>query len=115
MSKLVVGILWGVVGQVISFVQLQVGIRYGWNTKHQWILLIASVPISYAFIRSVENLIAAFDGQLWPNRILGFGIGVVVFSLLSSILFKEQITMKTAVCITLALCIMGIQIFWKTN
>ena len=115
MSKLVLGILWGVAGQILSFIQLQVGIRYGWNVKHQWVLLIASVPISYAFIKSVENLILAFDGQIWPNRLIGFGIGVVVFSILSSTIFKEPISMKTAVCITLGLCIIGIQIFWKAN
>ena len=115
MSKLVLGILWGVAGQILSFIQLQVGIRYGWNVKHQWVLLIASVPISYAFIKSVENLILAFDGQIYPNRLIGFGIGIIVFSIMNWMIFREGLTMKTALCIVLGLCIICIQVFWKTN
>ena len=115
MNHLFYGILYGILGQIVSFVQLQVGIRMGWNIKHPWLLLLASVPISWAFLKSVEHLIPAFNGEIWPNRLIGFGIGVVVFSIMSWGIFREPMNMKTLVCITLALCIIAIQIFWKSH
>jgi hypothetical protein len=114
MQNLVFGILWGILGQIVSFFQLQVGIKYGWNQKHPMLLLLLSLPISWTFLKSVEYLIKAFDGQTWPNRLIGQSIGIIMFSIMSWLVFRETITMKTGVCIILALCIVAIQIFWKT-
>ena len=54
-----------------------------------------------------------FNGELWPSRLIGFGIGIVVFIALSVILFKEPVSLKTLVCLMLALSILSIQLFWK--
>jgi hypothetical protein len=72
-----------------------------------------SVPLSWFYIKSVEYFVAAFDGQLWPSRLIGFGLGIVVFSIMSHYLFKEPFTPKTLVCIGLGLTIIAIQILWK--
>jgi hypothetical protein len=72
-----------------------------------------SVPLSWFYIKSVEYFVAAFDGQLWPSRLIGFGLGIVVFSIMSHYLFKEPFTPKTIVCIGLGLTIIAIQILWK--
>ncbi len=47
------------------------------------------------------------------SRLIGFGIGVVVFSLMSHWLFKEPLTPKTLVCLGLGSLIVLIQILWK--
>jgi hypothetical protein len=62
---------------------------------------------------SVKHFIAAYDGQIWPSRLIGFGIGVVVFSLMSHWLFKEPFTLKTLICLGLGSLIVLIQILWK--
>ncbi len=62
---------------------------------------------------SVKHFVAAYDGQIWPSRLIGFGIGVVVFSLMSHWLFKEPFTLKTLVCLGLGSLIVLIQILWK--
>jgi hypothetical protein len=72
-----------------------------------------SVPLSWLYIKSVEHFVAAFDGQLWPSRLIGFGLGITVFSLMSYYLFKEPFTPKTIVSIGLGLTIIAIQILWK--
>ena len=41
---------------------------------------------------SVKYLVTAYDGQIWPSRLIGFGIGVIVFGLMSHWLFKEPFT-----------------------
>ena len=57
--------------------------------------------------------LAAYDGQIWPSRLIGFGIGVVVFGLMSHWLFKEPFTLKTLICLGLGSLIVLIQILWK--
>jgi hypothetical protein len=76
-------------------------------------MLLAAMPISYLFIKSVEFLVKAYDGQMWPSRLIGFGIGAIIFTLMSWWLFKEPFGLKTAVCMILATAILLIQIFWK--
>jgi len=111
--EIIYGIIYGLLGQIGSFMQLQGAIKYGWYEKYLWIVLIASIPLSWLYIKSVEHFVAAFDGQLWPSRLIGFGLGITVFSVLSHFLFKEPFTPKTLVCIGLGLIIIALQIFWK--
>jgi hypothetical protein len=113
MLNLVYGVLYGVIGQILSFIQLQGGVKWGWTDKFGWALMLLGLPISWAFMKSVQNFILAFHGEQWPSRLLGFGIGVIIFSILSWILFKEGITLKTSICLFLALCIILVQILWK--
>ena len=87
--------------------------KLGWFPKYFWPVLLMSVPLSWFYIKSVEYFVAAFDGQLWPSRLIGFGLGIVVFSIMSHYLFKEPFTPKTIVCIGLGLTIIAIQILWK--
>jgi multidrug transporter EmrE-like cation transporter len=71
------------------------------------------IPLSLLYIQSVKHLVLHFEGQLWPSRLLGFAIGAIVFTAMSWMWFKEPLTLKTLVCLGLAVCIMLIQLFWK--
>ena len=93
--------------------QLQGAMKLGWFPKYFWPVLIMSIPLSWFYIKSVEYFVEAFDGQLWPSRLIGFGLGIIVFSIMSHYLFKEPFTPKTIVCIGLGLTIIAIQILWK--
>jgi hypothetical protein len=92
---------------------MQGNIKYGWFDKYPIIILLSAIPTTWLYINSVESFVNHFDGQLWPSRLIGFGIGIVVFVSLSMILFKEPITIKTFICLLLAASILSIQIFWK--
>jgi hypothetical protein len=111
--NIVYGILYGILGQVGSYMQLQGAMKLGWYPKYFWPVLLMSVPVSWLYIKSVEHFVEAFDGQLWPSRLIGFGLGITIFSILSHYLFKEPFTPKTLVCIGLGIIIIGIQILWK--
>jgi hypothetical protein len=111
--KIIAGIIWGILGQIFSFMQLQGSIKYGWYQKYPILILLSSIPAAWFYIKSVENLVAWGDGQLWPSRLIGFGIGIIVFVTLSVLLFKEPITLKTLTCLLLAASILLVQIFWK--
>ena len=110
MNNLFFGVLYGLFGQIGSFLQLQGNIKYGWYEKHPYILLLVSIPISWLYIQSVKSLVLYFGGEIWQSRFIGFGIGIIVFSIMSSLLFKEPFTIKTLISILLAIIIILIQI-----
>lgn len=111
--ELIKGIIWGVVGQITSFMQLQGSIKFGWFAKYPILIILSAMPGMWFYLKSVNHLVNAFDGALWPSRLIGFGIGIMVFVTMSILLFKEPITLKTLICLILAATILGVQIFWK--
>jgi hypothetical protein len=113
MNNLIAGIVYGIIGQIMSFLQMQGNIKYGWYDKYPVIILLSAIPSTWLYIKSVDNFVQAFDGQLWPSRLIGFGIGIIIFVGMSMILFREPITLKTLTCLLLAVSILMIQIFWK--
>jgi len=113
MNRLLVGIFYGILGQVFSFLQLQGSVKYGWFQKYPVIILLSSIPAAWFYIKSVENLVYWGNGELWPSRLIGFGIGIIIFVALSWLLFREPITLKTLTCLLLAVSILLVQIFWK--
>lgn len=113
MNKLFIGFVYGLLAQILTFLQLQGGTKYGWFTKYPIITVLASIPMGWLFLKSVENLVGYFNGEIWPSRLIGFGIGIIVFGLMSYYMFKEPITLKTGICLILAIMILAIQILWK--
>lgn len=112
-NKIIIGILFGILGQIGTFLQLQGAYKYGWYEKYQWVVILASLPLGWLYIQSVNSFIVGFDGQIWPSRLLGFGIGVIVFTLMSHFLFKEPLSLKNGLCLGLGFVIVFIQLFVK--
>jgi multidrug transporter EmrE-like cation transporter len=111
--ELLKGFIFGVLAQVITFLQLQGQLKFDWIKNNMWFGVLMGLPISFLFMMSVKNFVGAFDGQIWPSRLIGFGIGVVVFTIMSHYIFKEPLTPKTLVCLGLGILIVLIQIFYK--
>jgi multidrug transporter EmrE-like cation transporter len=107
------GFIYGLIAQVITFLQLQGQMKYDVLKNNTWFVVLLGLPISYLFMISVRHFVSAYDGQIWPSRLIGFGIGVVVFTLISHWLFKEPLTPKTLICLGLGSLIVLIQILWK--
>ncbi len=76
-------------------------------------MLLSGIPISYLYIKSVNLYVQGFGGQIWPSRLIGFALGVVIFTILSSLLFQENMNLKTIICLILAFTIVAVQVFWK--
>jgi multidrug transporter EmrE-like cation transporter len=111
--NLLFGFLYALVAQILTFLQLQGSIKYNWYEKYPVIIILASVPSGWLFLKSVQHFVAAFDGQLWPSRLIGYGIGVTVFTIMSWQLFGEPLNTKTLICLGLSICIILIQILYK--
>ena len=111
--NLFIGILLSILGQVLVFFQVQGTVKYQFLQDHKMWVIIMGMPITWIFMMATKYLVSWSDGVLWPTRLIGFSVGIVVFAILSKVLFGEAISAKTAVCIGLALLIIVVQIFWK--
>ena len=112
-GNLLIGMFFGFLAQVATFYQLQGQLKFEWFKNNYWLTVLMGIPISMLFMYSVKNLVIAFDGQMWPSRLIGFSIGAIVFSWLSWAVFNEPLTMKTFICLMLALAILLVQLFVK--
>ena len=112
-NKIILGIIFGLMGQVGTFMQLQGSFKYGWYEKYKWVVILASVPLGWLYIKSVNYFIEGFEGQIWPSRLLGFSVGIIVFTLMSHYLFKEPLNLKNGICLLLGFTILMIQLFYK--
>lgn len=112
-GSLLIGIFFGFLAQIATFYQLQGPMKYEWFKNHYWLTVLMGIPISMLFMFSVKHMILAFGGQMWPSRLIGFSIGAMVFTYMSWTIFNEPLTLKTFVCLVLALGILMVQLFWK--
>lgn len=111
--NLFLGILLTFIAQSITFIQLQGSLRYQWLKDHRMLVIATGMLVTWIFMYSVKYLVCAFDGQIWPSRLIGFAIGAIAFTILSIVLFGEPITTKTAVSLILSLTLLLMQLFWK--
>jgi hypothetical protein len=111
--NIVYGILWGIIGQVLSFVQLQAAIKWGWWDKYYVFIMASAIPAVWCYKESVDNFIRYFGGTLYESRLLGFSIGIIVFVVMSHFLFKEPVTLKVIISLVLATIIVLVQTFMK--
>ena len=84
-----------------------------WSKDNALLVAIPGFIISYWSIKATENIAEAYDGAVWPARLVGFGVGIIIFSILTWLILGEKIEIKSAVCVLLAFCILIIQLFWK--
>jgi hypothetical protein len=111
--KLFYGIFISIFAHVLSFCQLQGQFKIPFLKENVWAVVALGVPISFLFVYSVKYMVAHYDGEIWPSRLIGFSIGTIIFTVLSYFVFNEAINIKTTVCLLLSVLILAIQLFWK--
>ena len=112
-DSLLIGIFWFILGHVAVFFQLNGQFKWDWFKNNEFILATCGLIISFFYIWGTKYTVEAFEGLLWPARFIGFGIGMFVYALGVSFLFKEGITSKTFISLFLCVILISIQILWK--
>lgn len=102
-----------VFSQAFTFYQLQGHLWSNWIKKHPFLMALFGLPVGYLVILASREMVSLYDGHTWPNRIIGFCIGVIVFSIMAWWILKEPMNLKTVICLFLSFVILGIQLFWK--
>ena len=116
MSKLVALILCigtFLLVQIVTWFQLNGQFFSPWFKNNVFLLCLMGVPISYLYIEATRFGFIAFEGLIWPGRLLGFAAGMFTFAVCASIFMGEGLTNKTIVSLILATVLTGRQVFWK--
>jgi len=99
--------------QAFTFYQLQGHLWSKWIKNNPFMMTLMGVPVGYMVILASREMVSLYNGETWPNRIIGFSIGVIVFSIMAWLILKEPMTTKTLICLSLSFVILLIQLFWK--
>jgi hypothetical protein len=110
--KIFYALLLATIAQIISFVQLQGQLVWKFPKENPYVMMLLGLPISLIFIKTTKIFNQHFDAN-WPGRLIGFGLGIIIFTIMSWLVFKEVPTAKTIVCLGLAFTIVLLQVFWK--
>ncbi len=111
MSKLLASILILIISNIVAWFQLNG--QFKWTdssfwTNPLWMSLIGT-PVGLAFFYATKFSFEHF-GFTWNMRMIGFGVGTVVFGIMSWFYLNEIPTLKTFICILLAIAIILIQV-----
>jgi hypothetical protein len=99
--------------------QFSVWFQHNWqfvNPKYKpewWGWYVMAIPITWFFLKGTQYGVAAFDGQVWPNRFVGFILGIGSYVYLTWYFLNEPVTWKIGAQLILCFGIILIQIFWK--
>lgn len=99
-----------IIAQALAWFQINGQFTSAWCARNTIILSFIGVPISYCFIIATKLLYDAMDGKVWPGRILTFCIGILVFTLLSSIILNDHLSWKIYVSLALSFIIIALQL-----
>jgi hypothetical protein len=111
--NLLISLLLIILGHCIAYLQIQGQFIWPWAKSNPLILSLLGIPMSLLFIYFAKYNALAFDGQVWPGRIIQFCVGTIVFAVMSTAIMGESISTKTIVCLSLAMLILAIQMLWK--
>jgi hypothetical protein len=111
--KLFIGIILLICIYIVGWYQLHGQFIHPWFKKYEYLLVFISVPNTYISIRAIKMISDYFQGQVWPNRMLTLGIGLIMFTIMSYCHFNEKPGLKTLTLIGLALLIVTLQILWE--
>ena len=102
-----------VIAQVLAYLQTQSQFFWTWAKEHPLLMSITGIPISILLIYFTKYCALAFDGQVWPGRLIGFAVGAIVFAFMSNLIMNEPFSAKTIVCLCLSALILLVQVLWK--
>jgi len=99
--------------QIVTWFQLNGQFFLPWFKNNIFLLCLMGIPISWCYIEATRYGFIAFDGLIWPGRLLGFAAGIFTFAVCAGIFMGEGLTTKTTVSLLLASILVCIQVFWK--
>lgn len=112
MKNLYIALVLIAFSQIIVYLQLQGQFFSNWIKTHPWLMSLLGIPISLILIEYTKRSALYFNGEVWPGRLIGYAVGIIVFTALSYAIFNEPLTNKTIVCLILSSIIVAIQVFF---
>ena len=112
-TSLLYGIFFFLLAHICAFLQLNGQFKWEWFVKHEWVMALCGIPMSFLYIWGTKYTVEGMDNLLWPTRFIGFGIGIIVYAIMVNYIFSEEFSIKTIISILLSIILICIQAFWK--
>lgn len=112
MKNLLIALGLITISQIVVYLQLQGQFFSSWIKTHPLSMSLLGIPISLILIEYTKRSAVYFGGEVWPGRLIGYAVGIIVFTTLSYAIFNEPLSNKTIVCLLLSTIIVAIQVFW---
>jgi hypothetical protein len=100
------------IAQIVTWFQLNAQFLNPKFKDNPWLLL-SGIPITWLYLKATSLGVNAFEGQMWPQRLISFASGILIFTAMTYFVMGESINLKNLICLLLAFCIILIQIFVK--
>jgi len=114
MSNVIYAILSLLAAQFLVWFQLNG--QFVWDefkNNQTLVAVLFAFPISWLFINYQKYAYIIFDNSLWSLRLFGFGVGMIIFLLLTWFIVGETLNLKNGLCLLLSLGIVLVQAFVK--
>ena len=108
MSKLWMALGVSFIGHIIAWFHMQGQFKYEWG-KSIWWLALGGLPVSFCFYFGTRWFYEYF-GNYWYVRPIGFGMGTLVFAILTFALLNETPDTRTIICLVLSVIIIILQL-----
>jgi hypothetical protein len=110
-NGIVLFIIFLLIAQIVTWFQINLQFIYPKYRDNYWLLL-TGIPITWLFIRATRHGVEAFDGQMWPQRLISFATGIVIFTIMTHFVMGETLSIKNIICLAMASIIVLIQILF---
>ena len=111
-KSLLTGLEFFTIAHILTWFQLNGQFINSWFRDNSLVVVLMGIPISFMFIYGTKHVYDACNGLVWPGRFIGFSVGMVIFSILTSTIMGEGLTLKTLISLALCACLVLIQILW---
>jgi hypothetical protein len=112
-NKLLFAFALILIAQAITFYMVQGQFIFRQLKNNLTASIFMSIPAAICGFYATRFFVEAFNGLLWPARMIGFAVGIILFSALTYVHLKELPDTKTILTILLAGGIIAIQLLWK--
>jgi len=114
-KHLLIGLIFSTLAQILAWYQTNGQFISEWMRGHPILVsTLVGIPTGVSYIYATRYIVNAYPDQvLWPSRLIVFSCGIVTFTIITYLHTGENINLKTASCLALALGIVLIQVFWK--
>ena len=80
-NKIILGLIIFTIAQTLSWYQSNGQFMNTWVKDNPFLVaLVMGAPIGLGYIYGTTYIVNAFDGELWPARLLGFALNRVIYN-----------------------------------
>jgi len=108
-----IGVMLFLLGQALIWYQTNSQFFNEWARERPFLMAVMGLPISYILIYASKYTVLGTGGVLWPTRLIGFSIGMIVMTIFTYLHMNEGVNLKTGITLLLALAIVLIQLGWE--